>query len=210
MVEKLTELLKTSTYTIPSSLLLNYSKLKISDRELIVLIYLLNNQASFNPRKISQDLNLEMELVLEAVNELTTKDIVSYEMRKVNNLREEHLILDNLYKKLAFLLLEEKEVVKQNTLYDNFEKEFGRTLSPMEYEIIGGWQNGEFIDEVILCALEEAVYNGVFNLRYIDKILYEWKKKGVKNKADIEATRYQKNKKPTQELVDYDWLNEDK
>ena len=50
-----------------------------------------------------------------------------------------------------------------------------------------------------------------FNLKYIDKILYEWKKKGINNEQDIEKNKkeFQKKKLDT-ELVDYDWLNEDK
>ena len=58
-------------------------------------------------------------------------------------------------------------------------------------------------------ALKEAVYNGVTNLRYIDKILYEWKKKGIKSKEDIEKERANFKKKSSKgEVFDYDWLNE--
>jgi len=34
-------------------------------------------------------------------------------------------------------------------------------------------------------ALKEAVLNGVNNLKYIDKILYEWCKKGYKKAQDV-------------------------
>ena len=33
--------------------------------------------------------------------------------------------------------------------------------------------------------LKEAIYNGISNFRYIDRILYEWNKKGLKNKEDV-------------------------
>ena len=96
-----------------------------------------------------------------------------------------------------------------------FEKEFGRTLSPMEYEIINAWQENNISDETIILALKEAVYNGVTNLRYIDRILSEWTKKGIKTKEDLEKEKIEFSKRKIQnnsvnnENIDYDWLNEE-
>ena len=105
--------------------------------------------------------------------------------------------------------MENETESKDTTLFDKFEKEFGRTLSPIEYEIIGAWIEGDFSEELILLALKEAIYNGVSNLRYIDKILYEWNKKGIKSKEDIEKEREKFSKKDSKkEVFDYDWLNE--
>ena len=55
--------------------------------------------------------------------------------------------------------------------------------------------------------------NGVTNLIYIDKILYEWEKKGYKNKEDIEKSRQnfrrnQEIKKAKKEVFDYNWLED--
>ena len=114
-----------------------------------------------------------------------------------------------LYEKIAFTL-NEVEAKEDNNIYDIFEKEFGRTLSPVEYEIIGNWRNSDNTDELILLALKEAVYNGVNNLRYIDKIIFEWNKKGIKTKEDVENNNKQfkrKNLEEKKELFDYDWLN---
>ena len=82
----------------------------------------------------------------------------------------------------------------------------------MEFEIINGWIDNGYSEELIKLALKEATYNGVSNLRYIDKIIYEWGKKGIKNKEDVENNRKQfKNNKDNKnkELFDYDWLNDD-
>jgi DNA replication protein len=212
MLEKLVTLLKDNDLLVPRILLSNYHSLKISDKELIVLIYLINEkELAFNPKKISKDLNMPIDNVLEVISNLTSNDIIAIDMHKNNNVREEYITLEPLYNKLAFKVLNEEIKSEKTNLFDTFEKEFGRTLSPIEYELIGGWQSGEFSDELIILALKEAVYNGVFNLRYIDRILYEWKKKGIKNKEDIEKDRQNfKTKKTDKELVDYDWLNEDK
>ncbi|MNE86811.1 DNA replication protein DnaD [compost metagenome] len=106
---------------------------------------------------------------------------------------------------------DKEEQKEESNIYSTFEQEFGRTLSPMEYEVIAGWLDGEFSEETILLALKEAVYNGVSHLRYIDKILYSWKKKGIKTKDDVEKDREGHQKRRTeakQEVFDYDWLND--
>ena len=59
-------------------------------------------------------------------------------------------------------------------------------------------------------ALKEATYNGVSNFRYIDRIIHEWNKKGIKTREDVAKNNieFKKNKIQKQELFDYDWLND--
>lgn len=212
MMEKIINLLKENTMQIPKLLLLNYKKFGCNEKDLIVLIYLYNEKdVSFNPKKISDGLNITLPEVLESIDHLSTNGILSIQLKKNNGVREEQIVLDGLYEKMAYLILnEEEQENKSKTIYDLFEQEFGRTLSPMEYEIIGGWRDAGFEQDVIVLALKEATYNGVSNLRYIDKILYEWKKKGIHTKEDIEKDRasYQNKKIEKKELFDYDWLND--
>ena len=65
-------------------------------------------------------------------------------------------------------------------------------------------------EELILGALKEATYNGVNNLRYIDKIIYEWNKKGFKNMEDVNNHLRNRNTsdKSVKEISDYNWLDE--
>ena len=80
----------------------------------------------------------------------------------------------------------------------------------MEYEIISGWLDNGYTEELIALALKEATYNGVSNLRYIDKIIYEWGKKGIKTKEDVEKKKKQfKNNSEKKEIFDYNWLDEE-
>lgn len=213
MMEKIIQIMK-SSLVVPKVLLMNYSKLKIDEKALVVLIYLMNDKTSaFNPKKISDDLSISVPEILQIIDNLCTSDIISIELKKVNDVREEFINLEQLYTKLAYFIVNEEEVVetvKSSNIYDIFEQEFGRTLSPIEYELINGWIEAEFSEEVIILALKEAVFNGVSNLRYIDKILYEWKKKGLNSKEAIENDRakFQQKKVEKKELFDYDWLNE--
>lgn len=204
------ELLKSNNYQISKELLFNYKKLNITDTELILLIYLTNQSSNvYNPKQISNDLGIELNNVLESINSLSEKSIIKIEMKKVNNIRGEVINLDLLYERLAFSL-QELEPTKETSIYDIFETEFGRTLSPMEFEIINGWVDNGYSEELIVLALKEATYNGVSNLRYIDKIIYEWGKKGIKTKEDVEKNRRQFKNSNTnnKELFEYDWLND--
>ena len=95
---------------------------------------------------------------------------------------------------------EDKKKTEKN-IFELFESEFGRTLSPMEYEIINGWKENDVTEEIIVLALKEAIYNGVSNFRYIDKIIYEWNKKGIKKKVVEEEA--------TSNIFEFDWLNDE-
>ena len=75
-----------------------------------------------------------------------------------------------------------------NDIYSKYEKELGRPLSPMESEIISKWLE-EYDEELIILALKEAIYNGTTNFRYIDRIIFEWHKKGIKTEKDIIENR---------------------
>ena len=204
------ELLKSMSYQVSKELLFNYKKINITDRQLIILIYLINQSINlYNPKQISIDLNIDFNTVIEEINSLCENGIIKIEMKRINKVLNETINLDLLYEKIAFTL-NEVEDKEDTNIYDIFEKEFGRTLSPVEYEIIGNWRNGETSDELILLALKEAVYNGVNSLRYIDKIIFEWNKKGIKTKEDVENNNRQfkrKTEEQKKELFDYDWLN---
>lgn len=206
MTGKILELLQKGNIMIPTVLLQNYKYLKITDKELIMLIYLIGNP-EFDPEKISKDLNIKLPDTLKLIDNLSNKEMLKISV-KSGKICEEYIDLTGLYKKLTMCIINEKEEKEKNTIYDKFEKEFGRTLSPMEYEIIGAWLDGNYSEELIELALKEAIYNGVSNLRYIDKILSEWYKKGIRNSNDIAKQREKRNKKPKKEVFEYDWLNE--
>ena len=183
MMNKVEKLIEKKDYIVPSLLILNYKKINLTAEELVFIIYVINNGEDFNPKKISQDLDLNFDKIMDLINNLTNKGLINLEIKKINNVRSEYFNIEKIYKKLAFLLVDEEEK-KDNNIFDIFEKEFGRTLSPMEYEIINTWLDN-FKENTIVLALKEATYNGVSNLRYIDKILYEWQKKGIKTEEDI-------------------------
>lgn len=207
MLGKVIDLIRNEPFYIPNILLKNYRKLNITDSELIVLVYLINTDISFNPKQIAKDLNFDLSEIMNVITSLTEKGILKIDIIN-KKVREEVINLEELYKKLGFIVVNDEIKENSNNIFDIFEKEFGRTLSPIDYEIITDWQKN-YNDEIILLALKEAVFNGVNNLRYIDKILIDWNKKGIKNEQDIINDRKSfQSKKQNKKLFDYDWLNE--
>ena len=128
-------------------------------------------------------------------------------MKKENGVIEEYISLDLFYNKISSLISDTKEEDNSNDIYSIFEKEFGRTLSPIEYQTINGWVESNISEDLIKAALKEAVLSGVTSLRYIDKVLLEWSKKGYKTESDIKNKKIKKDDY-IEEIYDYDWIND--
>ena len=139
-MDKILNMLKDKDISIPKVLLMNYKKLKLNEAELIILIFLINS-SEYNPKLISDTMDIKMPLLLEMIALLEEKGILKIELKKVNEIQMEVCNLDNLYEKLALLIMENKEDEKKSTIYDIFETELGRTLSPIEYELVSEWLN---------------------------------------------------------------------
>ena len=212
--EKLMEQLRNDNhYTIPKYVLTYSKDLNLDMNSLLLLIYLINNSSNpiFDYKGISKDINLNEEEFYNSITSLKEKKILSIEMVKNEaGILEEKINIDSFYDIIFSKMLEDKSTDEGNSdLFDLFEKEFGRTLSPMEYEIINSWVESKIDKGLIISALKEAVFNGVNNLRYIDKILYEWNKKGIKRTDDLDRKiKEEESKEDNTELYEYDWLNE--
>lgn len=193
---------------IPNYFIKYYKKFDLENNELLMLIYLLNcnEKLILDNKKISKDLYLEENEVLNIISSLIEKNYISIEMSKNNGIIEEYISLDLFYEKINSYLIENDKKDNSSDIYSKFEKEFGRTLSPIEYETISKWIESNIPLELIEAALKEAILSGVNSIRYIDKILFEWNKKGYKTPSDI----INKSKKDEyiEEIYDYDWLNE--
>lgn len=187
-------------------------KLNLSLNEFLLLLYFDNSYDSiFDIVLLSKTLNMSEEQILQAYGSLMAKKLI-----KVVAIKDgygkviEKVSLDNFYNEIKTEYKTKEEEIKKEDIYTIFEKEFGRTLSSMDYEIINAWIDNGFSEELVIAALKEAVYNGVPNLRYIDKVLYEWNRKGIKKPTDIKKQLESIPEAPVYEasIMDFDWLNE--
>lgn len=219
---KLIDIFKQGNIVIPIYFLQHYKEFKLNMEEFIFLMYLYNlgNKFLFDPGKFSEDLNLELMDVMNYISILTDKHFIRVEVLKnEKGLMEEVVILDEFYSKLSLITIDEVNNTSNSddsSIFEIIEKEFGRTLSPIEYEIIKAWLDGGFNEDLIKEAIKEATMNNVSNLRYIDKILFEWGKAGIKSSADVEKNRKKRNEARNQQdenidmdIIDYNWFDDD-
>lgn len=214
--KKIMDILKSKNIVIPLYLYRNYSKLNVSLEEFVFLMYLYNQgeRIVFDPNKISNDLNISIKEIMLLISSLTDNKLLNLEVSKNDkNIMEEYISLESLYQKLSLLLIDEinNDEEDNDSIFAVIEKEFGRTLSPIEYEIVKAWIDSGISFDLIKEALKEATFNGVSNLRYIDKILYEWGKKGINTPSDVEKnrTKHKEEKKEKLEVFEYNWLDDD-
>lgn len=200
---------------IPRIIINNYKKLNITEEELIILIFIIDYgvDLEYNPSIFVQELNIDKYKVLELINSLKEKNILTILIKKENKkVSSEYISLQPLYDKIMNIVMDnkEKQIEIDENIYSIFENELGRTLSPLEYEKIKEMVTS-YGQELVVEALKEAVYNRANNLRYIETILSEWNKKGHKTKADILKDRenYRRKKTDNIKLPDIDWLNDD-
>ena len=187
-------------------------KLNLSLNEFLLLLYFDNSyDLVFDIKVVAKTLNMKEEDVLNAYGSLMAKKIISVKAEKdgFGKIRES-VSLDNFYNEIkSDYKTKEKEETKTD-IYEIFEKEFGRTLSNTDFEIINAWIESGFSEELIEAALKEAVYNGALTLRYVDKVLYEWNRKGIKTPTDIKQVMEKEPETPLYEasVMNFDWLNE--
>jgi len=184
---------------------------KLTLNDTLLLIFFLNQERPIlDLNLIKETIHLNEVEIMESFSNLSKKNLIKTDVIKIDEKIEEQVNTDNIYK-LAYLNLTEKSKKETTTdIFTTFEREFGRTLSPMEYELINAWVTTGINEELIIGALKEATYNGVSNLRYIDKIIYEWGKKGFKTMDDVNKNLKEKQEKEfTDDGFDYNWLEDE-
>lgn len=178
---------------IPKLLMLHYKKLGLNEIEFMVLLHVhtfLESGNSFpTPGEIAERMTVTETKCIEIIQTLIQRGFLSLEGgQKSAEMICESYSLQPLWEKILHFLMnenieeEQKEKKKQQTnLYVIFEKEFGRPLSPFECETLAMWEDQDHHDpQLIQAALREAVMSGKLNFRYIDRILFEWRKNGIK------------------------------
>lgn len=199
-------------YIIDKNILKYVKEMDLDINAFILLIYFINQKEKeiFDYKKIIEELNFNEKELLDAISSLKEKKLLTILMEKnESGILEEKIDVSSFYEIMVSKILNDNlNKENDNDLYDNFEKEFGRTLSPMEYDIINNWLESGIDKKLILEALKETVFNGVNNLRYVDKILYEWNKKGIKKREDVEIKTRKMEEEKEEDTYEYDWLNE--
>lgn len=217
MNEVVISTLKQKPIIIPQVLFKYYKRLNIAEEELILLICIIQkgDKIIYDPNFFTEEIDMDKYKAMQLITELAEKGIV--EIKVENNTtgkKEEYIYLDPLYNKILNLLIDLQlgsDKIVDSNIFAAFENELGRTLSAMEVEIIKEWLHSGISEDLIKEALKEAILNNVRNLKYIDRILFNWRSKGFKTKDDVlkDKKNYRKPTKKVEQIYDYNWLEDE-
>ncbi len=198
-------------YVVDANFISVAYNLNLSLAEFLLLLYFDNaDSPSFDIEIISLKLKMETSDILFAFNNLITKKLIALVSEKNESGKIfDKVLLTGFYEKMEE---NQKKLNKKNVkedIFTKFETEFKRPLAGMEIEIIKAWSE-KYEESLILKALEEAIYNGAINIRYIDAILYEWSRKGYKTREDVENSLKKTYDKKLEEtnIFDFNWLDD--
>ena len=191
------ELLTSAVVDYKQLLLLKSKQLNIKDDECHILLIIMMMKDSgiknINPKTISNYSSLKLDKIDNILLSLLNKHYID---------RKNGISLLPIYKILLEINVDDHQELN---LIESFEEAFGRTLSSNELTIIDSFKTSGNSDERILDALNEAVKSNVFNFRYIEKILDNWQKNGVKKRfAQVPKSS---NHQVSDEIKNYDWVN---
>lgn len=213
MEASIKKVLKQKKFVVTDLLIKLASANDLSLNEFLVLMYLDNNYSdNFDLELMSTTLGLETSIVMNAFNSLMVKKLVTLETSKDLDGRSiETVNLNGIYENISENTIKEIKEEEKVNIFQVFEREFGKTISSYQVEIINGWLMAGFSEEIVILALKEAVLSGAANIRYIDAILREWHKNNIKTKEDVERhLKERRNGKASNtELFDCNWLDED-
>ncbi|MBN9653043.1 DnaD domain protein [Halobacillus litoralis] len=214
---------------VPTKLLENFHQLKLNETELVVLLQIHRFRTEGNgfptPEQLATHLSISAQECSRVLRSLIQKRMMTIEQNQnEDRVLNEHYSLEPLWEKL--FAVSQKPQINDRSYDENifplFEQEFGRPLSPFEIETINIWLDEEEQSPALIkAALREAVLMSKLNFKYIDRILREWKRKGVKTVEQAREqgkqfrqgqqapkTQKQENKKRDISLY-YNWLEED-
>lgn len=94
-----------------------------------------------------------------------------------------------------------------NNIYDFLQKELGRTLSSTEIEKVKEWED----NELTRYAVKVAILNGAYTINYIDAIIYNWQKLGIKSVSQAQEETKRHRDKKISKKTDYkpEWFDID-
>ena len=176
-----------------------YKKLRLSESDLAVILmidHLLEQKNSLiTPDLLSLKMNLSTKELDKILVSLIERNFLVYDVGKKIKVSLKPLH-KKLYDTFQVALAKDQEVASDErkaaslkNIYEVFEKQLKRTLSPLEFSLIGEWVNDGFSDEVIIQALNECLSKGKKTLKSVDRLLVQWKARDDMEKEGISSVK---------------------
>ena len=196
MDDVLAKLVEHQAIDFEKLLLLSYRGLDMTEAEVVILMLVLHlekmGEEAINPVSLSRYMSLPLKEIDQLVMKLVNRKILSIEQSTLSALP----LIKKLLTSQQEQSLQVTQQQKQKSLVAMFEHEL---------ETIREWKQVGYSDEMIYEALKEATLSHVHNMRYINKILIDWAKHGIKRSGREKIERQD----PVVEIVDYPWWEEE-
>lgn len=221
-------LIATKSLDIKDCIIYNYKRLGLNETEAMMLIHLnrMKDQGNhfLSIKQLTDRMSLNVVECSDLVLKLVQRGFIAFDIDYDDKgIAKETYTLDPLYDKIGELLLSEGETIKkqdaQNDIADliyMIETEFGRTCSSFEIQLIASWVNDyQFSIDLIKHAFKVALLANAYNLKYVDRILLNWKSKNIQTVEEAESytktykkfeTRRQELKKTREEEEYVTWM----
>ncbi len=215
MGDALVKLYQKQNFVLTEDILKTIKKNNLTLDEALLIIYFCGNNKHpvLDIDEIVQKFGMDELSIMQAFANITNKNLITIKMEKNRDGKVEELIdLTPFYETIAYDMNAKDKKTADDGVFSLFEKEFGRPLSPMEFEIINRWLDNNINEELINHAVKEAIFNDSFTLRYVDAILNEWSKKGFKSSKEVDLylkRRKQPKVRKNETLFDYNWLDDE-
>ena len=203
-------------------LLENYKKLKISENQLAIIMMIDHLIEHGNPFITADLLSLKMSLDIKEIDrllaDLLTRGLMEYATVNGKTVTSLKPLNEKLYREFQISVSKENEAKNSETIsnqlnnvFEQFQNELGRSLSPIEVSTIREWVSMGYTDEIIIDALKEAINQGKKSIKSVDKILLTWAKREdleAEGKTSIDDD-WTKNLEETIRIAKTPWLDED-
>lgn len=185
------------TVSLPKILFRYAKRIGLSDTQFLLLLHIIvfEKEGNLFPtfKELEERMNLSAQKIQEEIFQLIQGGYINL-VQEIDPLGKvsERYRLKPLAEKLLKAWEEEQRKTKQALsqkdgidLFTRFEQAFGRPISPMEADMMSQWLDRDhYSQELIIAALEEATLMGIINMKYIDRILFEWTRQGIKNREE--------------------------
>ncbi|RYM06356.1 DnaD domain protein [Sporolactobacillus sp. THM7-7] len=223
-------LLINGSVNVPSLLVEHYHDIGLNEQECMMLIqvhsFIIKGDSFPTFDDLAARMTLDETECADMLRRFVQHGLLSIVQKQDNQIYSESYSLEPLWDRLLNFAYgqaaEHEKKDSEKSLYTLFENEFGRPLSPIECESLAMWLDEDHHSpQLVKAALREAVISGKLNFRYIDRILFDWKRNGIKTIAQAKAhgdhvrgrqqSRRQgrdhgTNEKKVPKMPAYDWL----
>lgn len=217
------KMIKDNLINVKDYLINNYKRMGLNEQEAMMLIHIYNisqlGEDFLSIYQLQDKMALEFVECSNLVYQLVQKNLLAFEMEIDEKGKQKEkftleplfnaIIKDILTENINFITKEQDHMISSIIAF--LEQEFGRTLSPFEIEMLRTWFEQDNYDvEIIKLAIKEALLAGAYNLKYIDRILINWKQRNLKTKEEVaeylnSIKRYEKSKDIKQEERNLSW-----